>query len=84
MIAQLKHQSSSFKQYLLHERVHINNAQLDPKEGILMGWITGSHPAFTHRGGVREELSTMMVKCIGTQMGPLPKNNILYEEVVQR
>jgi hypothetical protein len=60
MIAQLKHNSSSFKQYLLHERVHINYVQLEPEEGIVMGWITGSHPAFTHSNGMREALSNMM------------------------
>jgi hypothetical protein len=29
-IAQIKHAKASFKQYLLKDRVHINNAQLGP------------------------------------------------------
>jgi hypothetical protein len=53
MISQLNHNSSSFEHYLIHKCVHINNAQLGPEEGIVMGWITGSHPAFTHRDGMR-------------------------------
>jgi hypothetical protein len=36
-IAHLKHHSSSFKQYILHERVHIDNVQMGPEEGIVMG-----------------------------------------------
>jgi hypothetical protein len=30
------------------------------EEGIVKGWITGSHPAFTHRDGTREALSNIM------------------------
>jgi hypothetical protein len=59
-IAQLKHQPSYVKQYLLHECVHINNAHFGPEEGIVMGWITGSHPAFTHHNGMRDDLASMM------------------------
>jgi hypothetical protein len=59
-IAQLKHQSSFFKQHLLHEHVHINNAQLGLEEGIVMGWMMGSHPAFTHHDGMRDDLTTMV------------------------
>jgi hypothetical protein len=62
IIAQLKHQYSSFKQYLLHKRVNINNAQLGPEEGIVTGWLIGSHPAFIHRDDMIEELSAMMGK----------------------
>jgi hypothetical protein len=36
-ISQLKQQSTLFKQYLLKYRVHINNAQLEEKEGITLG-----------------------------------------------
>jgi hypothetical protein len=74
MIAQLKHQSSSFKQFLQHECVHINNAQLGPEEGIFMGWLKGSHPTFTHHDGMREELSTMMGKEVeGLKLALYPK-----------
>jgi hypothetical protein len=34
MIAQMKHATSSFKQYLLKDRVHINNAQLGTEEAV--------------------------------------------------
>jgi hypothetical protein len=46
--------------YLLHACVHSKNAQLGPEEGIVMGWITGSYPAFTHRDGMKDYLSNMM------------------------
>jgi hypothetical protein len=73
-IAQLKHQSYSFKPYLLHEHVHINNAQLGLEEGIVMGWITGSHSASAHRDGMSEELSTMMGKEVeGLEWALYPK-----------
>jgi hypothetical protein len=59
-IAQLKHHTSTFKRYLISERVHINNAQLGPEEGIVVGWIKGSHPAFAHGYGMRNDLASMM------------------------
>jgi hypothetical protein len=40
-IAQLKHHTSTFKRFLVSACVHINNTQLGPEEGIMMGWITG-------------------------------------------
>jgi hypothetical protein len=45
-ISQMKHATSSFKHYLLKDRVHVNNAQLGPEEVVVLGWIPGSHPAF--------------------------------------
>jgi hypothetical protein len=45
-IAHLEHATSTFKEYLIKDRVHINNAQLGPDEAAVIGWITGSHPAF--------------------------------------
>jgi hypothetical protein len=36
-IAQLKHATSTFKEYLLKVRVHINNAQLEPEEAVVLG-----------------------------------------------
>jgi hypothetical protein len=46
-IAQLKHATSTFKQYLIKYRVHINNAQLGPDEAAVLGWMPGSHPVFS-------------------------------------
>jgi hypothetical protein len=59
-IAQLKYQTSTFERYLINERVHINNAQLGPEEGIVRGWVRGSYLAFTHRDGMRDNLAGMM------------------------
>jgi hypothetical protein len=73
-ICQLKHQSSSFKQYLLNKRMHINNAQMVPEERIVMGWITGSNPAFTHRNGMRDGLvATMGDDVEGIELALYPK-----------
>jgi hypothetical protein len=36
-IAQLKQATSTFKEYLLKDRVHINNAQLGPEEAVVLG-----------------------------------------------
>jgi hypothetical protein len=47
MIAQMKHATSTFKEYLMKDWVHINNAQLGPEESVVLGWIPGSHPAFS-------------------------------------
>jgi hypothetical protein len=55
-IAQMKHATLSFKQYLLKDRVHINNTQLGPEEAVLLGWIQGSHPAFCFRDSMREAI----------------------------
>jgi hypothetical protein len=41
-IAQMKHATSTFKKYLIKDRVHINNAQLGPEEAVVLGWIPGS------------------------------------------
>jgi hypothetical protein len=59
-IAQMKHVTSSFKQYLLKDRVHINNAQMGPEEAVVLGWIPGSHPAFSFRDSMREEIKDQM------------------------
>jgi hypothetical protein len=40
-IAQLKHATSTFKEYLIKDRVHINNAQLGLEEAVILGWIPG-------------------------------------------
>jgi hypothetical protein len=59
-IAQMKHAASSFKQYLLKDLVHINNAQLGPEEAVVLGWIPGSHPAFSFRDSMREVIKDQM------------------------
>jgi hypothetical protein len=59
-IAQMKHARSTFKQYLIKDRVHINNAQLGPEEAVVLGWIPGSHPAFSFRDNMREAIKEQM------------------------
>jgi hypothetical protein len=36
-IAQLKHTTSTFKEYLMKDRVHINNVQLGSEEAVVLG-----------------------------------------------
>jgi hypothetical protein len=55
-ISELKHPSSSFRQYLNQERVHINSAQLGDEEGVPMGLCWKSHPSF----GYRDEISSQI------------------------
>jgi hypothetical protein len=55
-IAQMKHATSTFKQYLIKDWVHINNAQMGPEEAVVLGWIPGSHPAFSFRENMREAI----------------------------
>jgi hypothetical protein len=43
----MKIATSTFKQYLIKDRVHINNAQLGPEEAVVLGWIPGDHPALS-------------------------------------
>jgi hypothetical protein len=59
-IAQMKHVTSTFKQYLIKDRVHINTAQLGPDEAVLLGWIPGSHLAFSFRDNMREAIKDKM------------------------
>jgi hypothetical protein len=66
-IAQMKHATSSFKQYLLKDRVHINNAQLGPEEVVVLGCISGSHPTFLFRDSMREAIIEKM---------PIAYNNV--------
>jgi hypothetical protein len=61
-ISQLKHPSSTFRQYLNTERVHINIAQLGVEEGVPMGWCWKSHPAFGYRNEMKSCLKLMMGK----------------------
>jgi hypothetical protein len=59
-IAQLKPATSTFKEYLLKYRVHIYNAQLGPEEAVVLGWIPGSHPAFSFRDNMRDAIKNQM------------------------
>jgi hypothetical protein len=61
-ISQLKHPSSTFRQYLNKERVHINSAQLGVEEGVTMGWCWKSHPAFGYRDEMKSRLKLIMGK----------------------
>jgi hypothetical protein len=40
--------------------VHINNAQLGPEEAVVLGWIPGSHPAFSFRDSMHEAIKEQM------------------------
>jgi hypothetical protein len=59
-IAQMKHATSTFKQYFIKDGVHINNAQLGPGEAVVLGWIPGSHPAFSFRDSMRDAIKDQM------------------------
>jgi hypothetical protein len=59
-IVQMKHATSTFKQYLIKDRVHINSAQLGPEEAVVLGWIPGSHPAFSFRDNMHETIKDQM------------------------
>jgi hypothetical protein len=61
-ISQLKHHTSTFRQYLNKERVHINSAQLGAEEGVTMGWCWKSYPAFGYRNKIKSRLKLMMGK----------------------
>jgi hypothetical protein len=74
-ISQLKHLSSTFRQYLNKERVHINSAQLGVEEGFTMGWCWKSHPAFGYRDEMKSRLKLMMGKAHeDTSYALFPKN----------
>jgi hypothetical protein len=59
-ITHMKHAISSFKQYVLKDWVHINTAQLGPEEAVVLGWISGSHPAFSFRDSMCEAIKNQM------------------------
>jgi hypothetical protein len=59
-IAQLKHATPTFKEYLLKDRVHINNATLGPEEAVVLGWIPGSHPVFSFRYNMCEAIQNQI------------------------
>jgi hypothetical protein len=73
-IAQMKHPTSTFKEYLMEDRVHIKNAQLGPEEAVVLGWISGSHPAFSFRDNMREAIKIQMpIKYANVEWALFPK-----------
>jgi hypothetical protein len=56
----LKNSTSSFKQYLLEECVHINNAQLGQEEAVVLGCIPDSHLEFSFCDSMRESIKELM------------------------
>jgi hypothetical protein len=74
-ISQLKHPSSTFRQYLNKERVHINSAQLGVEEGVTMGWCWKFNPSFGYRDEMKSRLKLMMGKSHeDTSYALFPKN----------
>jgi hypothetical protein len=59
-IAQMKHAMSTFKQYLIKDQVHINNAQLGPEEAVVLGWIPGFHPELSFPDNMCETIKDQM------------------------
>jgi hypothetical protein len=83
-ISQLKHPSSSFRQYLNQERVHINSAQLGVEEEVTMGWCWKLHPAFVYRDEMKSRLKLMMGKeHADTAYALFPKKNPLHTQIRQ-
>jgi hypothetical protein len=75
LISQLKHPSSTFRQYLSKERVHINSAQLGVEECVTMGWCWKSNPAFRCCDDMKSRLKLMMGKAHeDTSYALFPKN----------
>jgi hypothetical protein len=63
-IAQMKHATSSFKQYLLKDGVHINNTQLGTKEAVVLRWIWGHTRRFCSEiACVKPSRNLMGCKC---------------------
>jgi hypothetical protein len=80
-IAQMKHATLTFKEYLMKDRVHINNAQLGPEEAVVLGWIPGSHPAFSFRDNMREAIKNQMpIEYANVEWALFPKT-IFYTRV---
>jgi hypothetical protein len=74
----LKQPSSTFRQYLNKERVHINSAQLGVEEGVTMGLCWKSHPAFGYRDEMKSRLKLMMGKAHKDTSYVLFPKNIRY------
>jgi hypothetical protein len=59
-IRKLKQAGSAFRVYLQSKRVYINKAQLGIKEGVTLGWLHQTHPAFCYREDIKERLRELM------------------------
>jgi hypothetical protein len=80
-IAQMKHATSTLKEYLMKDRVPINNAQLGPDEAVVLGWIPGSHPALSFRDNMREAIKNQMpIEYANVELALFP-NTICYTRV---
>jgi hypothetical protein len=80
-IAQIRHAMSTFKEYLMKDRVHINNSQLGPEEEVVLGWIPVSHPAFSFRDNMREAIKDQMpIQYANVEWALFPKT-IYYTRV---
>jgi hypothetical protein len=80
-IAQMKHATSTFKEYLMKDRVHINNAQLGPEEAVVLGWILDSHPEFSFRDNMREAIKNQIpIEYANVEWALFPKT-IYYTRV---
>jgi hypothetical protein len=77
-ISQLNHPSSTFRQYLNKERVHINSAQLGVEEGVTMEWCWKLHPSFGYRDEMKSCLKLMMGKAHEDTSYDLFPKNIRY------
>jgi hypothetical protein len=77
----MKHATSTFKEYLMKDRVHINNAQLGPEEAVVLGWIPGSHPAFPFQDNMCKAIKNQMpIEYANVQWALFPKK-IYYTRV---
>jgi hypothetical protein len=56
----------------MKDRVHINNAQLGPDEAVVLGWIPGSHPAFSFRDNIKNQ---MPIEYANVEWALFPKTN---------
>jgi hypothetical protein len=82
MIAQTKHATLSIKQYLVKDRVHINKAQMGPEEAVVLGWIPGSHPAFSFRDNMRETIKDQMpIEYANVEWALFPKTITIQEHL---
>jgi hypothetical protein len=80
-IAQMKHATSTFKEYMMKYRVHIKNAQLRPEEAVVLGWIPGSHSEFAFRDNMREAIKNQMpIEYANVEWALFPKT-IYYTRV---
>jgi hypothetical protein len=78
----MKYAMSSFKHYLLKDRVHINNAQLGLEEAVVLGWIPGSQPMFSFRDSMREAIKEQIpIEYNNLEWALFEKNNLLHQVI---